>query len=236
MDGIQERGGIKCIIKEEVDSEECVQMQKGETNRVTNFMRKNLRKKDDLRMNPEKEIIAKNTGKAYINCQGQVVPARSMKNMCMDSAKNPCHLVCGQRMFSEKKRLKVFQHFWNLSNRFLKYEFICRNIKLIVPKTRKPNPSTTKIRKYSRLYYLPIDGQVVRVCRTTFIATLGINEQWVNTALKKFGQVVSSENPLDKLENDLQIRSTDEKYIEECGKNFSLDDSDPHFFPQKNYE
>ncbi|XP_033230617.1 uncharacterized protein LOC117181760 isoform X2 [Belonocnema kinseyi] len=182
----------------------------------------NFRKRGiDLRENPEEEKRAKNTGKAYINCQGKLVPGRSVKEICVDSSKHPCSLDCGKRLIPENKREDIFRNFWNLPNRLQKYEFVCRHIRLISPKQKRSNPLSGKNRNYSRLYYLPIDGKLVRVCKKTFIATLGVNEQWPNSSLKKFGHLSTAEQ-LDQVEN-LQLESADENSAEEFEKKFFVD-------------
>ncbi|XP_033229814.1 uncharacterized protein LOC117181351 [Belonocnema kinseyi] len=227
MDGIEDKSFIKeeaiikeeTIIKEELDLDAWESTQEEETNRVLNSG-----SRFDLRENPENERRARNTGKEYMNRQGQRVPARSMKNSCTVSSRQPCHLDCARKLIPENRREKIFQYFWNLPDRFKKYEFICRHVRLIQPRKRKLNPSTSKMRNYSRFYFLPLGGKLVRVCRTTFTATLDINEQWLSTAFKKFGHL-SSGLQLD--ESELELENVDQNSTEEFETKFLVGEPDP---------
>ncbi|XP_033229812.1 uncharacterized protein LOC117181350 isoform X2 [Belonocnema kinseyi] len=227
MDGIEDKCLIKeeaiikeeTIVKEELDLGAWELTQEEETSRVINSGFR-----FDLRENPENERRARNSGKAYLNRHGQLVPAKSMKKSCTVSSRHSCNLDCAQKLIPESRREKIFQYFWNLPDRFKKYEFICRHVRLIQPRKRKLNPSTSKMRNYSRFYFLPLGGKLVRVCRTTFTATLDINEQWLSTAFKKFGHLSSG---LQLEESELELENVDQNSTEEFETKLLFGEPDP---------
>ena len=89
--------------------------------------------------------------------------------------------------FSEDDRTTIFNQFWSSANKELQNLFI-RSLVDVKPKVRStalvPENSS---RKNSRVYKLKKDGATERVCKTTFLNTLGISQRKV--------EVVFEDNP-----------------------------------------
>ncbi|XP_033229820.1 uncharacterized protein LOC117181352 isoform X3 [Belonocnema kinseyi] len=139
------------------------------------------------------------------NCANEIIDegtnSEDIKDICVDSSKCICKLMCGQGLISKKERLDIFRHFSNLPTRSEKSKFIFQNIVWTVPRKRNPNQlSTNRISNYIRLYCLPIEGRLTRVCKKTFDAILDIKAQFVNESVNKFGQL--SKKQIDHEEND----------------------------------
>ncbi|XP_035828197.1 uncharacterized protein LOC118478520 [Aplysia californica] len=58
-------------------------------------------------------------------------------------------------------------------------EFVARHIETTEPKVGKPNPRRSK----THAYYLTVNGKRLKVCRNTFLATLGISEKFIRVVL-----------------------------------------------------
>ena len=99
MDEIQESEDTNCIIKEEVDLDEC------EWSQI------------------EDETRAKEAEKANINRPEQLASVRSMKNF-KKACENYCPYNC--REIAEEQRKKICQDFWSICDTYEKYAYISR--------------------------------------------------------------------------------------------------------------
>lgn len=129
----------------------------------------------------EKAKEARNAGLEHTTPRGFKCQARTMKPLCKLSC-NRCH----KRRLLEDERQQIFDSFWKLENINRKRDFLSRCIRCSTPKTC--NTLTERARKTSRTYFFVIENEEIRVCKTAFLNTLGVCDQWVETTLKKIGE------------------------------------------------
>ncbi|XP_034245116.1 uncharacterized protein LOC117647474 [Thrips palmi] len=120
-----------------------------------------------------------NNGSAYITSRGIEKPAREIKPPCSEKCNR-----CGRRL-TERERKDIFDNFWALESIDKKRDYIGRLIDEKVPATCSTSPECA--RKTIRSYHFVVDDEEIRVCKTMFINTLGVQDTWVETALKKIG-------------------------------------------------
>ncbi|KAL4702155.1 hypothetical protein ACJJTC_014999 [Scirpophaga incertulas] len=125
-----------------------------------------------------KRKALKNSGKAFINKKGQIVPGKKIKEPCN------CPKKCFQKL-EQNCREHIFNCFWDIGRHEKQWEFILKYTRCHKPKRIKAEgPNRTQTRVYS----LPINKtETVHVCRKMFLNTLSIGEKTVRTAFKKLG-------------------------------------------------
>ena len=114
------------------------------------------------------------SGKRYVNSRGNVTEARSVKTK-KDCSK--CKFKCSLNI-SDRDRLNVFNEFWAQNDKE-KLHFYGRTTTQVSSK-RRGKQSTPK-RSISTTYTLPVDGQMIRVCKRFYLTTLDINHKRVET-------------------------------------------------------
>lgn len=120
-----------------------------------------------------------NSGSSYTSFNGVEKPARFIKPPCSEKC-NRC-----ERKLTNDERQNIFDNFWALENIDRKRDYITRLVDERVPATCSTSPECA--RKTVRSYHFVIDHEDVRVCKTMFINTLGVQDNWVETSLKKVG-------------------------------------------------
>lgn len=115
-------------------------------------------------------------GKEYVSSAGKIVPAAEMKGPCSDK----CRLKCSAIM--EEDRSRVFNAYYQLADYSRQRDFIHANtVKLI---KRSATTLDQSRRQNSIKYFLPINGEKRKVCKTMFLNTLGIKKGVVDIAMQ----------------------------------------------------
>ncbi|KAL7299288.1 hypothetical protein TKK_0007870 [Trichogramma kaykai] len=130
--------------------------------------------------------MAKDRGEAYTTLRGKPMPKRELRAPC----KSNCRIRC-YKCFDRALREQLFGQFWALADHKAQWDYIANHI-VVLPKMQCVTQSGSSKREKSRYYFLEKDSKHLRVCKTMFLNTLGINDQWVVTVSKKLdknGQV-----------------------------------------------
>nr|CAH7754515.1 unnamed protein product [Callosobruchus chinensis] len=144
----------------------------------TSKPRKRKRQPDKWLRNVKKTLKAH--GQEYVGARGIRKRKAEMRPPCKSSCIRKCQI-------SENKRLGVFENYWGLGNYERQRDFINNNTDKVETKTK--TTSSRSRRQFSCVFYLPLDGVRVRVCKTMFLNTLGIKKGVVDIALKKRSSV-----------------------------------------------
>lgn len=147
--------------------------------------RKRTRNTNDwIDVKAKKEL---NLGLEHKNRKGKLIPAKEMKNSCKEECRNKC-----REKISEEDRKELFQEFWKIGDHTRQWDYIARCVKTMNKKQVKNAEGESK-RNFSRKYSLILNNNEISVCKTMFLNTHGISEQWVTTALSKIGKTGSLE-------------------------------------------
>ena len=126
--------------------------------------------------------IAKDRGEAYRTFKGKFRPGRELREPC----KSNCRLQCSLRI-EQSVREDIFKNFWSIADHKGQWDYIA-NFVVVLPKMQCVVPAGVSKRENSRYFYLEVRGKRTRVCKTMFLNTLGINDQWVVTVCKKIAK------------------------------------------------
>ena len=129
----------------------------------------------------EKKILV-NTGQEYTNASGKLKEKRVPRKSCDKS----CRFKCISKI-TEQQRNNLCKEFWDLGDHFLQWGYL--NEYMIIEYTNKNNfenkdESNTekKIKsKYTIRYFLNVNNEKVKFCRTIIMSTLAICERWIKT-------------------------------------------------------
>ena len=144
-----------------------------------------LKKKtpDEWERNVNKRL--RNTGQAYKNVAGKMVPPKRPKQMI--SCK--CSFAC--KTLTEEEQQTICSSYWGLGDQDQRTLFVLSHTQELPCKSRTTTPSTnsTKPRNVSRQYVLPVtreEGFIkIRVCKETFLNTLCISNKTVQYNFEK---------------------------------------------------
>ncbi|CAH1976268.1 unnamed protein product [Acanthoscelides obtectus] len=123
-----------------------------------------------------------NLGIEHKNRKGKIIPAKQIKNPCKENCRNKC-----RQKISEEERKALFEEFWKIGDHSRQWDYIVRYVKTVEKKHVKRTDSKSR-RNHSRTYQLLVNNKEITVCKTMFLNTYGISEQWVTTALGKIGE------------------------------------------------
>ncbi|KAL4127306.1 hypothetical protein QTP88_011482 [Uroleucon formosanum] len=127
------------------------------------------------RNNHEKQ---KNEGKTYMSGSNlKVVTARKLGVPCNEK----CILKCINNINIDERRV-IHEKYWEMGDLNRQCEFIMRHICSINPKYRARLDS---MRSLNYGYNLEVNNVTIRVCKTMFMATLGIISRAIFTTTKK---------------------------------------------------
>lgn len=127
---------------------------------------------------------------------------RKIKERCQCKQKEKSKIQCN--MVTDEERQKIFNKFWNMS---WKEKKIYLDLFVIVQPTsraRDRKDETSSRRESSYLYFLEKNQEKVRVCKTMFLATMGIGERAIRNWKKasntdegeqNFNEIVGQEDP-----------------------------------------
>ncbi|XP_062715776.1 uncharacterized protein LOC134291697 [Aedes albopictus] len=118
------------------------------------------------------------SGQAYVSSSKREIPAAAMREPCRN-----CRFKCHEKI-SEGERLEIFQGYYGLADYTRQREFLGSHT-IRKPKNTLTTTAITSRRKNSITYHLPQRGDKIRVCKTMFINTLGINKGVVDIAMTK---------------------------------------------------
>ena len=119
----------------------------------------------------------RNSGQSYVMRSGTIKRARIMKPGCGPNCRYKCH-----KNVSDEQRQKLFHEFWKLGDLNNQRHYLAMH----VVKTPKVTSAGKQLaRRLSLKYSFHVAGNVMSVCKTFFLATLGTSERTVFTTLSK---------------------------------------------------
>lgn len=121
---------------------------------------------------------ARLSGVAHTGAKGQKVSARIVQPKDCSKCRRRCSLVV-----TEDERVMINTEYWALDTMQKKNQFIANWVEQISKKECTTGVVESK-REYSRLYFLPVGGNRVAVCKGFFLKTLCIGENKVGVVLK----------------------------------------------------
>ena len=114
---------------------------------------------------------AKNAGMPYKTKKGDFVPGKAMGPPCEDSCKFQC---CKE--ITQENRMAIFNLFWKTTDTHdKKWHFITRLVTNKAPERPAIDTISGKNRTNTRNYFLRINNEMKRVCKTMFLSTLAIS-------------------------------------------------------------
>lgn len=134
--------------------------------------------------NPDKWIKNKaatlrNSGKSYRS-------SHSKKNIRERQVRPPCGQKCRIKCpikISEEQRAKIFEKYWGLEDLTRQRNFIFKSIVQVNPSYRYQKPGSR--RRLNSSFHFEIDGEMIKVCKQFFKATLDINDRPIRTVITK---------------------------------------------------
>ncbi|CAL4095343.1 unnamed protein product [Meganyctiphanes norvegica] len=128
-----------------------------------------------------KKNIAKNKrnhGQEYKSpITGKVVPARQIGPPCS------CNKKCYERVGEENTR-RIFNNFWSYGNWVLQTAYLQKHTYVREIKS-KPRGNPSKQRSCSRIFFVTIMGQPIKVCKQAFVSMHSICKSRLDSAMKK---------------------------------------------------
>ncbi|KAL4704116.1 hypothetical protein ACJJTC_001043 [Scirpophaga incertulas] len=138
----------------------------------------------------------KNLGQQYINKEGKLIPKKEMKASCGDNCSRKC-----REAITENHRNLLFTRFWELGDHNSQMEYISRFVKRVIKKQVTVSTASSSRRNWSFQYYLFVDGQEIRTCKTMFLNTFSISDMWLQTLFKKIDRAATGFISTDKRGN-----------------------------------
>ncbi|CAH1098426.1 unnamed protein product [Psylliodes chrysocephalus] len=179
----------------------------------SNYPKKCKRRKRGLQVNKENWFAVKNKrlrekGQSYLgriktdgkwNYEKPQRP-KQMKIRCSCQNKEKSVMKCA--IITEDDRKKVFNHFWTDLTWGEKKVYIDNAVTIFTTKRHRDRKEENKSRRSQSLcYYLRIDGNNVRVCKTMFLNTLAIG-RWTVLNWKNNFKISKISSNLRELKND----------------------------------
>ena len=162
-----------------------------------------IKKKRERKSNPAKwkknqAAADRLYGREHLTVKGKLVPAKSLKPVQCNCLYQSC------KCFTIECQKDVFHTFWTeLKSWEAKKTFICVHVEklktktILDPETGKGIP---KKQHFFYRYYLPLNGEKVRVCKNMFLACIDMSIDFVRGCLskKKAGVFVGTDGRLGK--------------------------------------
>ena len=127
---------------------------------------------------------ARSSGIEGIGRTGVPIQSRKMRDGCNDK----CRFRCSQKV-SVAARKAAFSQFWRLGDRSKQWECITNWVHSETVRNNETidcdSEKESKKKFISHHFALPDEGKLIKVCKKTFLDTLGISYQWIRTADKK---------------------------------------------------
>ena len=152
--------------------------------------------------------MKRNKGEEYINAKGKVVPAKCIRKGCGQRCRFKCHANIDENM-----REMIFTGYWKMGDVNLQRGFITKT----VTKIERHLKSGNSRRSNTFLYHFIIGHDVVKVCKTFYLDTLGIKQDIIYGAFNKLdmvGNIIESrQGRHTKKKVSLEARELIEKHI-----------------------
>ncbi|XP_058831239.1 uncharacterized protein LOC131689897 isoform X2 [Topomyia yanbarensis] len=137
----------------------------------------------------------KNRGYSYTRPNGVEVPARQLKPACT------CQMLCYKK-FSTESRQRILDKLLKLSSS-CQNRFLASHFKIIATKRQTTNEPFLSKRQFSYIYYLPVEGGVVKVCKIMYLNTFDIRGQKIRMLASNmdpaenmsFNEIIRKEQP-----------------------------------------
>ncbi|XP_065572633.1 uncharacterized protein LOC136034991 [Artemia franciscana] len=137
-------------------------------------------RKRKAEMSREERKRLKSLGQAFTDRNNVKHEARKL--LPLTSCKNLC-----SRQLDDVARMAIFQSYWQFGNTSDQIEFLQAFITKTAPaRKRKRNGNAERLRGFSYKYHLKDkDGNIVKVCKLCFTATLGLSKRELENRLLK---------------------------------------------------
>ena len=139
-----------------------------------------------------------------MNYKGEKIPKRTPKlNSCSG-------LQCACNSVSNAQKQQLCAYYWGLGNSVARSVFLTSHIteKKVEQKCCKPPQ-----RLVARTYHLPVNGELIKVCKHTFLDTLSISEKVVRVCMSKKEQKKPLDDQRGKCPSGNKISDDDAKFI-----------------------
>lgn len=110
---------------------------------------------------------AKNAGDAGVSLRGKEFQKKLLRPGCCEN----CRFKCNSKINAEQRQ-NVFDEFWRLADHTRQWDYIARLMVFGNIEEKDENDSNRKKRS-KRQYNLPVAKDLVKVCRSMFLGTLG---------------------------------------------------------------
>ena len=169
----------------------------------------------------------KDAGKKYTSCSGKEIPAKTVKETCGQK----CQFEC-IKSFADEDRNNLLREYWQMADYSSQRDFILHHIKEKECATHKVHAVQRNFRKE---FYLPKDGDEIRVCKGFFTNTLDISESVLDIALKKKREYGNGFARKDQRgHHPKSRRNLDDCLVNEVKKHIeSFPTVDPHYVRKK---
>ncbi|XP_030759330.1 uncharacterized protein LOC115884790 [Sitophilus oryzae] len=143
----------------------------------------------------------RNSGKSYKTLvKGNEIPERKIQPACNEKCKQNC-----SRKFTEEERLKIFKNYWDMSDIVKQRTYLLTLMQEVNPKYRYPVQGGHGVRATNHAFYFYKNDQKKRVCKTFFIATLGITNRCIRTVKSKIKNGTLGQDNRGKHANHKQV-------------------------------
>ena len=120
----------------------------------------------------------RNSGQEYRCTSGKVVAAKT----CKPVQNHKCRLNCASKL-TDEQRQQIFDGFWALETWSAQNAYICELVEQRQVDRRYSVEGNASRRQFTRDFYLWSNEGSIRVCKTVFLATLGISNGRLSRAL-----------------------------------------------------
>ena len=174
------------VVAEISSSDSCVsdtrdfQRKKRKREKVVNLVRHNKGDPDKWKKNKRK--LARLRGQEHINTSGKFVPAKSVVQCACHHGRQK---VFRCEEFTEEARTQLHAAYYGSDSYSRQRDFILRY-------TSVQKNGHGRRKKRSLIFFLPLNGEIKRVCKIFFLKTLSVSEKLVLYTIRKAETMCSS--------------------------------------------
>lgn len=142
-----------------------------------NIKKNRISKVGDTRNYRENRKNKRNSGEEYVTNKGKIVKARTLMPL------NDCRLKCKSKI-DANLQTTLFSIFWSLNSHDRKISYLSSLICVTSKKTsrkRRSTPDKQKNRVANFCYFIPIDKDLVKICKKCFLKVFSITPKFVRS-------------------------------------------------------
>lgn len=141
----------------------------------------------------DKRQFLRNSGQEYVDSNGKVKQARSMKPV------HTCVRLKCQDNISEDIAKTLFQEYWDLQSYDSRLNYVTSRMEVTPVKRKRSRlpEEESHSKSTTNKYYFDVFGKRMQVCKSTFLGTLGETDGFIRNAASKKNITVSGVPPKD---------------------------------------